>query len=84
MNDRLLAINRFLETPVGPGPRLLLVLALLALVPTYVTPLYRMTMFAPLFRVERVFLDEPAGTIRSFSQRFQDVVGRSIHEYLGL
>lgn len=42
------------------------------------------TMFAPLFRVERVFLDEPAGAIRSFSQRFQDVVGRSIHEYLGL
>lgn len=42
------------------------------------------TMFAPLFRVERVFLDEPAGAIRSFSQRFREVVGRSVEEYLGL
>lgn len=42
------------------------------------------TMFVPLFRVERIFLDEPAGAIRSFSQRFEDVVGRDIREYLGL
>ena len=42
------------------------------------------TMFVPLFRVERIFLDEPAGAIRSFSQRFEDVVGRTIREYLGL
>ena len=42
------------------------------------------TMFVPLFRVERVFLDEPAGAIRSYSQRFEDVVGRSIQDYLGL
>ena len=42
------------------------------------------TMFVPLFRVERIFLDEPSGAIRSFSQRFEDVVGRSIREYLGL
>ncbi len=42
------------------------------------------TMFVPLFRVERIFLDEPAGAIKSFSQRFEDVVGRSIHDYLGL
>ena len=42
------------------------------------------TMFVPLFRVERIFLDEPAGAIRSFSQRFEDVTGRSILEYLGL
>ena len=42
------------------------------------------TMFAPLFRVERIFLDEPAGAIKSFSQHFQDVVGRSITAYLGL
>lgn len=42
------------------------------------------TMFVPLFRVERVFLDEPAGAIRSYSQRFEDVVGRSIRDYLGL
>ena len=42
------------------------------------------TMFVPLFRVERIFLDEPAGAIRSYSQRFQDVTGRSIEDYLGL
>jgi hypothetical protein len=43
-----------------------------------------MTMFVPLFRVERVFLDEPAGTIRSYTQRFADVTGRTIQEYLSL
>jgi len=42
------------------------------------------TMFVPLFRVERIFLDEPAGAIKSYSQRFQDVVGMSVLEYLGL
>ena len=42
------------------------------------------TMFVPLFRVERIFLDEPAGAIRSYTQRFQDVTGRSIEDYLGL
>lgn len=41
------------------------------------------TMFVPLFRVERIFLDEPAGAIRSYSQRFEDVVGRSLPDYLG-
>jgi hypothetical protein len=34
--------------------------------------------------VERIFLDEPAGSIKSFSQHFEDVVGRSIRDYLGL
>src|SRR5215218_1519742 len=33
------------------------------------------TMFVPLFRVERVFLDEPSGAIRSYAQRFEDSVG---------
>ncbi len=42
-----------------------------------------MTMFAPLFRVERIFLDEPAGAIQSYAQRFEQVVGRSVQEYLG-
>jgi hypothetical protein len=42
------------------------------------------TMFAPLFRVERIFLDEPAGYIQSYGQRFQQVVGRTVEEYLGL
>ena len=40
------------------------------------------TMFVPLFRVERIFLDEPAGAIRSYSQRFAEVVGKSVHDYL--
>lgn len=42
------------------------------------------TMFAPLFRVERIFLDEPAGSIKSYSQRFEEVVGTTITEFLGI
>ena len=42
------------------------------------------TMFVPLFRVERIFLDEPAGSIKSFGQRFEDAVGKSVLQYLGL
>lgn len=41
-----------------------------------------MTMFFPLFRVERIFLDEPAGAIKSYAQRFEEVVGEPILEYL--
>ena len=40
------------------------------------------TMFVPLFRVERIFLDEPTGSIKSFAERFEDVVGMSIQSYL--
>ena len=40
------------------------------------------TVFVPLFRVERIFLDEPAGSVKSYSQRFAQVVGREVHEYL--
>lgn len=43
-----------------------------------------MTMFVPLFRVERIFLDEASGAIRSYSQRFHDVVGKTVSEYLGI
>ena len=43
-----------------------------------------MTMFVPLFRVERVFLDEPSGAIKSFAQRFEDSVGTPLANYLGL
>ena len=43
-----------------------------------------LTMFFPLFRVERIFIDEPTGAIKSYSQRFEDVVGRSLKDYLGL
>ena len=42
------------------------------------------TMFVPLFRVERIFLDEPAGSIKSFGERFEDAVGKSVHQHLGL
>jgi hypothetical protein len=42
------------------------------------------TMFVPLFRVERIFLDEPSGQIKSFSQRFEDTVGSSIQKFLDL
>ena len=42
------------------------------------------TMFVPLFRVERVFLDEPSGMIKSFGQRFEEVVGMTIQQYLHL
>jgi hypothetical protein len=42
-------LNRFLETPLGPAPRGLVVLALLLLVPSYFVPLYDMTMFAPQY-----------------------------------
>ncbi len=40
------------------------------------------TMFVPLFRVERIFLDEPSGAIKSYAQRFEEVVGVPIRKYL--
>jgi len=40
------------------------------------------TIFVPLFRVERIFLDEAAGTIPSFAQRFEEVIGMTLHQYL--
>ncbi len=42
-----------------------------------------MTMFVPLFRVERIFLDEASGSIKSYSQRFLEVVGRSLPDWMG-
>lgn len=42
------------------------------------------TMFVPLFRVERIFLDEPSGAIKSYAQRFEDAVGTPLAKYLGL
>jgi hypothetical protein len=41
--------NRFLEHPLDLGPRGLVVLAALLLIPVYVLPLWRMTMFAPQY-----------------------------------
>ena len=40
-----------------------------------------MTMFVPLFRVERIFLDEASGSIKSYSQRFREVVGKTLPEW---
>jgi hypothetical protein len=48
------------------------------------TDITMITMFIPLFRVERIFLDEPAGAIKSYGERFEDVVGMPIRQYLGL
>jgi hypothetical protein len=42
------------------------------------------TMFVPLFRVERIFLDEPSGAIKSYGQRFEQVAGMPIRTFLGL
>ena len=42
------------------------------------------TMFVPLFRVERMFLDEQVGEVESYAQRFARHVGLSVHEFLGL
>ena len=43
-----------------------------------------MTMFVPLFRVERIFLDEPSGAIKSYAQRFEDAVGTPLAKYHGM
>jgi hypothetical protein len=40
------------------------------------------TMFVPLFRLERLFLDEPSGALPSYAQLFEQVVGRPVVESL--
>lgn len=42
------------------------------------------TMFVPLFRVERIFLDEAVGEVESYRERFQGRVGVPVERYLGL
>ena len=42
------------------------------------------TMFTPLFRVERIFLDEQVGEVESYCQRFERRVGLSVKTYLEL
>ncbi len=49
MRDTVVKVNRFLDAPIDLGPRLLLALALVCLVPTFFAPLYDMTMFAPQY-----------------------------------
>jgi len=49
MRQSIERINRFLDAHLDLGPRALLLAALLLLLPTYLAPLYDMTMFAPQY-----------------------------------
>ena len=40
------------------------------------------TLFFPMTRVERIALDEPAGSIPSMDELFNRKIGRSLTEYL--
>ena len=42
------------------------------------------TVFVPLFRVERIFLDEAVGEVESYRQRFSKRVGVPVERYLRL
>jgi hypothetical protein len=42
------------------------------------------TMFVPLFRIERIFLDEQVGAVESYRQRFERRVGMPVEAFLGL
>ncbi|MCG8456288.1 MAG: hypothetical protein MI919_08400 [Holophagales bacterium] len=42
------------------------------------------TIFFPLRRVERMFLDEPVGQIESLSQMLERRVGKPVEEILGI
>ena len=42
------------------------------------------TIFFPLSRVERMFLDEQVGQVESMAQSFERRVGKSVEAYLGL
>ncbi len=42
------------------------------------------TVFFPMQRVERVSADEPAGSIPSMAELFQQKVGHSLKDYLAL
>jgi len=41
-------------------------------------------MFIPSLRVEKIILDERVGSLPSFSDRFQKIVGMTVQEWLGL
>lgn len=41
------------------------------------------TIFFPMGRVERMFLDDQVGDVESFRQRFERRVGQSVEAYLG-
>ncbi|MBX7187352.1 MAG: hypothetical protein K1Y01_19570 [Vicinamibacteria bacterium] len=49
MRDFLKRANAFLDAPLDLGPRVMVLAAALALIPTFTSPLYTMTMFAPQY-----------------------------------
>ena len=42
------------------------------------------TMFVPLFRVERIFLDEEVGEVESYRRRFERRVGARVGSFVAL
>ncbi len=42
------------------------------------------TVFFPMSRVERMFMDQQVGEVESLSRSFERRTGRSVQEYLGL
>ena len=42
------------------------------------------TVFVPLLRVERIYLDEQVGEVESYRQRFERRVGESVEAHIGL
>jgi hypothetical protein len=79
----LAKVNRFLDAPLDIGPRVLLVLALLCLVPTYFTPLYNMTLFAPQYQ-EGLRLDIYSYKLQGGNQN-QDVREINVlNHYIGM
>ena len=49
MRDFLKRANAFLDAPLDVGPRVMVLCAALVLIPTFTSPLYTMTMFAPQY-----------------------------------
>ena len=42
------------------------------------------TMFVPMLRVERIYIDEPVGSIPSYSDHFANRVGQAPRSFLGI
>jgi hypothetical protein len=42
------------------------------------------TMFLPMRRVERMFVDEPVGGVESYCEQFERRVGHPIEQYLAI
>ena len=41
-------------------------------------------MFVPLFRVERIFLDEEVGEVESYRRRFERRVGEGVERFVAV